>query len=179
MKYGWDYFYCVIKDSRGLHRYKLFRSSQQKCIARFHNPWLWWRVRYWLFRHRDDIAPVRLRLCFTPDSNCYLSITQSRPRVPADMGHMQHDGGDGGSLALQTQARSEEGPLTIARPTDSSQHSRKLGSGSCLGNWDFHEIRVFLETPIKSGFYDNYNRFTTQLIQTLTLDQISLESLDL
>ena len=96
-----------------------------------------------MFRHRDDIAPVRLRLCFTPDSNCYLSITQSRPRVPADMGHMQHDGGDGGSLALQTQARSEEGPLTIADP---------LTAHSTPGNWEVGPV-LGTETSMKSEFF--------------------------
>ena len=119
------------------------------------------------------LPPVRLRLnFFPPDSNCYFSITHLRPRAPADMGHMQHDRGgeemvDHWPCKHRLGSRRGPGPLTIAQPTDSSQHSRKLGSGSWLENWDFHEIRTFLETPIKSGFYDNY-RFTTQLIQTLT-----------
>ena len=79
-----------------------------------------------------------------------------------------------GAETLQTHPGSREGPGTRANNTltDSSQHSApgnwEVGPGLGIENLDFHEIRIFLETPIKSDFYDDNNRFTTQLIQTLT-----------
>ena len=59
---------------------------------------------------------------------------------------------------------SQQYPLT---DTLTTQHPGKLGtrfqSPFSLGieNLCFHEIRIFLENPVKSDFYDNHERFTT------------------